>query len=150
MADLLFISLHIPAGLTAIAAGIVAMLARKGEWWHRRAGRVYLWSISVLGVSAFGLVTTRGPQFTHLLILGAVAVVLAFGGFAMRRRRPPLHISGMGLSYVAMLTAFYVDNGHKLPLWNLLPDFVFWIGPLLIGWPIIIWAMRRHGFRCFA
>jgi uncharacterized membrane protein len=150
MADLLIISVHIPAGLTAIVAGIVAMLARKGEMRHRAAGRVYLWSISFLGASALGLVATRGPQFAHLLLLGAVAVSLAFGGFAMRRNRPPLHIAGMGLSYIAMLTAFYVDNGPKLPFWNLLPEIAFWIGPFLIGWPIIIWAMRRRGFRCLA
>src|SRR5713226_5732494 len=31
------------------------------------------------------------------------------------------HIVGMGLSYVLLLTAFYVDNGKNLPLWNRLP-----------------------------
>ena len=35
-----------------------------------------------------------------------------------RRRRPgdTGHIMGMGTAYVAMLTAFYVDNGPHLPL----------------------------------
>jgi hypothetical protein len=40
-------------------------------------------------------------------------------GYLHRRRRRPgdaTHINGMGLSYVAMLTAFYVDNGPHLPL----------------------------------
>ncbi|WP_112274001.1 hypothetical protein [Lentzea terrae] len=27
----------------------------------------------------------------------------------------------MGGSYIAMLTAFYVDDGPRLPLWQLLP-----------------------------
>ena len=29
-----------------------------------------------------------------------------------------LHITGMGTSYVLLLTAFYVDNGKNLPLWR--------------------------------
>jgi hypothetical protein len=29
-----------------------------------------------------------------------------------------LHIISMGLSYVQMLTTFYVDNGDDLPVWD--------------------------------
>ena len=35
----------------------------------------------------------------------------------------------MGLSYMAMLTAFYVDNGPHLPLWDRLPTVAFWLLP---------------------
>jgi hypothetical protein len=40
-----------------------------------------------------------------------------------------MHISGMGASYVLLLTAFYVDNGKNLPLWRELPQWAFWILP---------------------
>jgi hypothetical protein len=42
-----------------------------------------------------------------------------------------------------MLTAFYVDNGPHLPLWDHLPTFAFWLLPSAIGAPVIIRALRR-------
>ena len=51
---------------------------------------------------------------------------------------------GMGLSYVIMLTAFYVDNGKSLPLWNQLPPIAYWVLPAAIGVPLIVRALRRH------
>ena len=150
MLDLFFVSLHVPAGLIALTAGIVAMLSRKGAWWHRRAGDTYLVAIATIAVTAAGLVSTRGPQFNHLLVFAALAVILAFGGYFMRRVNQGLHISGMGLSYVVLVTAFYVDNGPKLPFWNQFPDIVFWVGPAAIGLPIIIRALWRRGYRCIA
>jgi hypothetical protein len=49
----------------------------------------------------------------------------------------------MGTAYVAMLTAFYVDNGPHLPLWDRLPMFAFWLLPSAIGAPIIARAILR-------
>jgi hypothetical protein len=49
----------------------------------------------------------------------------------------------MGVSYILMLTAFYVDNGKNLPLWSTLPSWVFWILPALIGTPAIVYALMR-------
>jgi hypothetical protein len=50
----------------------------------------------------------------------------------------------MGLAYIAMLTAFYVDNGPFLPLWNLLPQWALWIIPSLVGAPLIARAIVRR------
>jgi len=50
----------------------------------------------------------------------------------------------MGLSYILMLTAFYVDNGKHLPLWKELPQIAFWLLPSACGVPVIAWALRRH------
>ena len=50
----------------------------------------------------------------------------------------------MGLSYVLLLIAFYVDNGKNLPLWKDLPSVVYWLLPSAIGIPLIIWALLRH------
>ena len=44
---------------------------------------------------------------------------------------------GMSLSYIVLMTAFYVDNGPKLPLWDRLPTLAFWIGPSAIGLPLL-------------
>ena len=82
-------------------------------------------------------------------ILGAVAFTAATIGYQHRRRHQPGdtgHIAGMGIAYVAMLTAFYVDNGPHLPLWDRLPAFAFWLLPSAIGAPVIIRAIlgARH------
>jgi hypothetical protein len=42
-----------------------------------------------------------------------------------------------------MLTAFYVDNGPHLPLWDRLPTIAFWLLPSAIGAPIIARAVIR-------
>jgi hypothetical protein len=57
------------------------------------------------------------------------------------------HIVGMGTAYVAMPTAFYVDNGPHLPLWDRLPTFAFWLLPSVIGAPIIIRSVVRARAR---
>jgi hypothetical protein len=41
----------------------------------------------------------------------------------------------MGMSYILLLTAFYVYNGKSLPLWKELPPFAYWILPGAIGVP---------------
>ena len=42
-----------------------------------------------------------------------------------------------------MLTAFHVDNGPHLPLWDHLPALAFWLSPTVIGTPIIARAVTR-------
>src|SRR6266568_987697 len=64
------------------------------------------------------------------VITGAVAFTAATIGYLHRRLRRPGdtgHIAGMGTAYIAMLTAFYVDNGPHLPLWDRLPTVAFWL-----------------------
>jgi hypothetical protein len=47
------------------------------------------------------------------------------------------------IAYTAMLTAFYVDNGSHLPLWDRLPLLAFWLLPSAIAAPLIARAIRR-------
>jgi hypothetical protein len=42
-----------------------------------------------------------------------------------------------------MLTAFYVDNGPHLPLWDRLPTLAFWLLPAAIAAPVITRAILR-------
>jgi hypothetical protein len=55
-----------------------------------------------------------------------------------------VHVTGMAISYILLLTAFYVDNGPHLPLWRSLPPVAHWVGPGLVGIPILVWALLRH------
>ena len=48
------------------------------------------------------------------------------------------------MSYVFMLIAFYVDNGKQLPVWKGLPQFTYWLLPVTVATPLIVWALFSH------
>src|SRR6266702_5125201 len=149
---LAILAVHVIAGLTAVIAGAAAALARKGGPRHIRAGRWYYRALTVVFMTAAALAAMRWAQDYYLLIIGAVAFTAATIGYLHRRRRRPGdtgHIAGMGIGYTAMLTAFYVDNGPHLPLWDHLPRLVFWFLPSVIGAPLIARAVirARHAAR---
>jgi ABC-type thiamin/hydroxymethylpyrimidine transport system permease subunit len=141
------IAIHIAAGLTAVIAGLTAMLAPKQAGRHPRSGHVFLVAIGVVFATALGIVAAR-PHTAYLLIPGSVALLAAATGFAAHRIRwrgwLRHHFAAMGVAYIALLTAFYVDNGPKLPPWNLLPRSSFWILPAAIGLPLITRALLRY------
>ncbi|HET7013274.1 MAG TPA: hypothetical protein VFI65_05160 [Streptosporangiaceae bacterium] len=152
-AFLAVLAVHVLAGLTAVITGTVAALAVKGGRRHVRAGRWFYLAITVVFATAVGLALMRWRQDYHLLIIGAVAYGAASAGYLHRRLRRPGdtgHIIGMGLGYTAMLTAFYVDNGPHLPLWDHLPTLAFWFLPSAVAAPLITRAViraRRSGHR---
>jgi len=145
-AFLAFLAVHVLAGLAAVTTGAAAALSRKGSPRHIRAGRRYYRTMAVVFVTAAGLAAMRWRQDWYLLLTGAVAFAAATAGYLHRRWHRPGdtgHIAGMGIAYTAMLTAFYVDNGPHLPLWDRLPAISFWFLPSAIAAPVIIRAIIR-------
>ena len=139
---------HILAGIACLAAGIIAMVSKKGRGRHSTVGTFYYWSLAVLVASATGLSVVRWAENYHLFILGTLSLIMAtIARTALRRRWRNwvrLHIAGMGLSFILVLTAFYVDNGKNLPLWRELPPIAFWLLPGALGVPLILRALWRH------
>ena len=140
------VAVHVMAGLVCVVAGVVAMLAPKRSGPHPTAGTVYYWSLAVVFVSMSALAIDRWPADNLLLVLGFLSLVAATVGRSTRRRGGSLrlHLVGMGLSYILLLIAFYLDNGPHLPLWRSLPAYAFWLVPSLIGLPLIARAVLRH------
>ena len=142
------VAVHVLAGLMAVVSGAMAMLSRKRAGRHPRAGTVYFWSLVAAYLTMSALVVARWPANNHLGVLGTLSLASAWLGRRARRQRwrrwLPYHVTFMGLSYVAMLTAFYVDNGPHLPLWRELPPIAFWTLPTFFGVPLIVRALRRH------
>ena len=142
------VGIHIPLGLVCVVIGALAMLSKKGRGRHSTLGQIYFWSLLALFMSATFLSVIRWVENFHLFVLGMMAFASAwFGRTALRQRWScwaRLHIAGMGLSYVLMLVAFYVDNGKHLPLWKDLPHFMYWLLPLLAGLPLIVRALLWH------
>jgi len=111
------VAVHVVAGLICTVGGIVAMLTAKRSGRHPSAGTIYYWSLLVVFLSMSALSILRWLR---------------------------VHVSGMALSYILLLTAFYVDNGPNLPLWRSLPLIALWFLPSIVGLPILVWALTRH------
>ena len=145
---LAFVAVHVAAGLIAVITGAIAMLSRKRPGRHPQAGTVYYWALAVVFVTMSALAFSRWSDDYHLFILGLLSFIAATIGRTARRKLwpswPRIHMTGMGVSYILMITAFYVDNGPNLPLWRELPPLAFWTLPTLIGAPILINALLRH------
>jgi hypothetical protein len=151
------LAVHVAAGLTATAAGILATTAGKRPGRHPRAGTVYLYAITGVFVTATVMAAIRWRHDWHLFIIGAVAFGLATLGWWARRRQSrnwmAWHGTAMAGSFTALLTGFYVDNGHQLPLWNRLPHVTYWLIPAAVAVPLT-WrallhntAIRTHSTR---
>jgi hypothetical protein len=128
--------------------GAVALLSPKRRGRHPAVGEVYFWAIGVVFATATILALMRWAESGYLFFLGPAAFAAASIGYTARKRRwrgwLSAHIVGMSVSYIVMLTAFYVDNGPKLPLWNRLPVIAFWMGPSVIGLPLLARSLSRR------
>ncbi len=141
------LSIHVILGLACVILGIVAMLSMKRSGQHPRFGAAYYWCLALLFATATVLAAMRWSEDYHLFILGALSFVAASVGRMARRhlwhRWVDFHVTGLGLSYILMLTAFYVDNGKNLPVWRELPYLAYWLLPGAVGIPLIVNALAR-------
>jgi hypothetical protein len=142
------VGVHILLGLACTITGAIAMLSRKHTGRHPRYGTIYFWCLAVAFLTSASLAAVRWAHDYHLFILGALSFAAAYFGREARRHRwrpwVRLHITGMGASYVLLLIAFYVDNGHSLPLWRDLPPAAYWLLPAAVGVPLIVRAVLWH------
>jgi hypothetical protein len=147
---------HVLAGLTTVIIGIVAFSMPKRRGRHPRWGERYLWAYTLVFLTATILSVQRWSVDAYLFFIALVGYGFALGGYAARRfRRERLmlrllgknwviaHIVGTIGSYIVLLTGFYVDNAHLIPLLNQLPQLTFWVLPTVIGVPFIIRSISR-------
>jgi hypothetical protein len=146
-AFLMALGAHIAAGLAAVVAGAFAAFARKRPGIHPRAGLIYWWSLLWIFISSLVMAVVRWPHDIHLVVIGLIAFTAGTSGLVVRLKTPTrwreLHLVAMGISYIALLTGFYVDNGPHLPGWRVLPRWSFWLLPGIVGAPIILISLRR-------
>ncbi|WP_426503302.1 hypothetical protein ACPPVO_37480 [Dactylosporangium sp. McL0621] len=141
------LAVHVLAGLTCVVSATGASLARKRAGAHPGWGRVYLGALAVVTGSAIAMTALRWPADVHLAAIAVVAAGLAgFGWRARRRHRPgwaARHAIGLGGSFAALLTGFYVDNGPRLPVWDRLPHATYWLLPPVVAAVLIRRALHR-------
>jgi hypothetical protein len=139
---------HILVGIAAVIFGAVAIFSKKRRGRHSRFGTYYYWSVVAVVVTAAAATAIRFEENLDVMALGLLCLVSTMLGRTALQRRwrgwVPIHISGMGLSYILLLTAFYVENGADLPLWDRLAPIAHWLLPSAVGAPLILLALRLH------
>ncbi len=145
---LAFVVIHILIGVSCVIVGFVAMLAVKTSPRHRKFGSLYFWLMVAAFITIVTLSLMRWQHNIHLFTIGVLAFGFAYAGKTIAKSQPKnwtrLHTICMGMSYVLLLTGFYVDNGKNLPFWRLFPQWSFYVLPSLVGMPVIIRALRKH------
>ena len=154
---------HVLAGLTTVITGIVTFSMPKRRGRHPRWGKRYLWAYTLVFFTATILSVQRWSADAYLFFIALVGYGFALGGYAARRfRRAPFlmsligehwviaHIVGTIGSYIVLLTGFYVDNAHLIPLLNQLPQLTFWVLPTVIGIPFIVRSISRFAPKMVA
>ena len=114
----LVLAAHIAAGATALLAGLVPMLGRKGGRWHVRGGRVYTGCMVAVAATAT-LLCVFQPLTLGRLFLTGIAVLsfyLSFTGWrAARRRSGTLAQPDQVLALVSLLVGgLMVGTGLRL------------------------------------
>ena len=112
-----------------------------------RFATVYYWALGIVFLSATGMALLRSSEDRNLFVLGTISFGVGSIGYAARRirwRGSSFHILDMSLSYIVLLTAFYVDDDPHLPLWDRLPALAYWTLPALVGVTLVTRAVRRH------
>jgi len=148
---------HTLAGLTTVITGIVAFSVPKRLGRHPSFGARYLWAYTLVFLTATILSGERWSVDAYLFFIALVGYGFALGGYTARRFRRArwmlrllgknwviAHIIGMIGSYIVLLTGFYVDNAHLIPLLNQLPQIMFWVLPTVIGIPFIVRSISRY------
>ena len=94
---------HIGAGLLALVSGFAALFAPKGGWLHRRGGMLFVYSMTVMAVTAAAVAAYEGKT---ALVLGVpFTVYLVFTGMTAVR---PLDWQPVRVAYALMALAFAV------------------------------------------
>ena len=134
---------HIATGTLGLILGPIAMFARKAKGLHTKVGAVYHWNMLAVCVAGAALAVLHWEKSKYFLAVAAFSYANALKGYLAARANPRKpdwlrdHISGMGGSYIALVTALVVVNRDNLPVIRDMAWYVPWIIPTLVGSPII-------------
>lgn len=108
--------IHIVGGIVAVLAGSVALVTTKGGRRHRRAGRLFVWSMAVIVATVVGLAAIDPTSLRKALALVAVfSGYFAFSGYRVLARKRPA-TDAAALDRVATGAVFVACLG--LALWG--------------------------------
>lgn len=79
--DTFFLYLHIAAGFTALATGLVSMFSAKGQVVHNKSGLIYLWAMIIVAITSTIISIRSTPINLFLLVTGIFSFYLVFTGY---------------------------------------------------------------------
>ena len=97
--SLLSLSFHVGAGVIALAAGLMALVVRKGSPWHRRSGLLFTVTMIATGVTAAAISAYEGKSIAG----GAFTAYFVFTAFTAVRSLPTV---GRKTEIAFMILAF--------------------------------------------
>ncbi|WP_304518178.1 hypothetical protein [Cecembia rubra] len=96
--------IHIAAGSAALLSGIAAIIFKKGKKGHNLSGKMYYWSMLIIGITAFGIAIPKGNMF--LLMIGGFSTYMTLTGYRFLQFRRNQGIKFGFWDYVFIVTGF--------------------------------------------
>jgi uncharacterized membrane protein len=92
--------IHIIAGSLALLAGTVAILTKKGSRVHNKSGKIYYWSMILIGLTAFSIAIPKGNMF--LLMIGGFSTYMTLTGYRYLqfKRNPELKYGNWDFTFI--------------------------------------------------
>jgi uncharacterized membrane protein len=103
------LTLHILAGLSALAAGFLALYAEKGRWVHRRFGRAFAIAMITMTTTAAVMALTFRPNRINVIAASITFYLVVTGLLTVIRKVQDsrrLHAALLGLASVTTLAAW--------------------------------------------
>jgi len=140
--------LHVVAGFGALVVGPAIMRASKRPGLHTRGGHVYFGLVTVVCLSAIALAFVEWSRLSFFFWIAIGTYAFALPGFLAAKARWPhwvlIHAIGVTSSYVAIATAFLVNNLVAITGIHL-PFAARALGPMFTGTCAVGWlAYQIH------
>lgn len=144
----ILLTIHIAAGSVCLAAGAASAFARKRKGLHTVMGEVYHAFYMLIFLTSVIMAVMHWSESAYLFYIAIFSYSLALFGYLAKKLRwrdwLGKHIGGMLGSYIGVITAVLVVNGHRIPVLNEVPVLLIWLLPTIIGTPIIARIGRRY------
>lgn len=140
--------IHIIASCICLITGAISALVKKRRGVHTFNGEIYHATFIVILITSSYMAILHWSQSAYLLFIGIFSYSFALFGYLSKKLRWKnwlgKHIGGMLGSYIAILTALLVVNGHNIPIIKQFPLLIIWFLPTIIGTPIIFIVGKRY------
>ncbi|MAZ27338.1 MAG: DUF2306 domain-containing protein [Cytophagaceae bacterium] len=102
----IFIISHASVGGIALVAGAIAILAKKGNNLHKKAGRIFYYTMLASALSALVICLLPGHESAFLFAIGVFSSYFIISGYRSLafRRKPVINIKDRLLAYGILTT----------------------------------------------
>lgn len=81
----IFITFHAMGGFISLIAGTIAVIATKGNRWHKKSGMIFYYGMMVAGISGIAASLIPEHQSPFLFVVGLFSIYLVLSGYRALR-----------------------------------------------------------------